>query len=134
YTPNLSRVEPFGCSRSTVLPLRRRHSRGRKLPLEAGASSLSTKGSCPRWGRRGALAIFILRAAPAGRFGNFGFLRRGYRAWIALAETGLMPIGISCRAFAGLVQPDNLLRCETPADRAQILAQLLLIARADDES
>lgn len=79
------------------------------------------------------MTIFILRAAPAGRFGNFGFLRRGYRAWIALAETGLVPIGISCRAFAGLVQLCNLSGCETPTDGAQILPKLFLVARANDE-
>ncbi len=43
-----------------------------------------------------------------------------------------MPVRINLRYSAGLIQLHDLFRCEVPSDRTQILAELVLIASADD--
>src|SRR5215470_9817255 len=59
--------------------------------------------------------------------------RSGDRRRIALGEAALMPVGIGQRGRARCVQLRNLFRRQVPADGTEILAQLLLIARADDD-
>src|SRR5262245_11731421 len=57
---------------------------------------------------------------------------RGRR--IPLRELSLVPVGIRRGRGAGGVQPGDLRRREIPADGAEVLAQLLLVARADDDA
>src|SRR5262245_6210104 len=45
-----------------------------------------------------------------------------------------MPVGISAFALASDIQPFDLFLSEIPAHRSQVLAQLFLIARADDDA
>src|ERR1035441_4632968 len=51
---------------------------------------------------------------------------------VAFQELAIVPVGVAQREVAGGVEPGNLLRRETPADGAEVLPQLLLVARADD--
>lgn len=52
---------------------------------------------------------------------------------IPLAEAGLMPVGVNPWRGAGLIQFRDLFGREVPADGAQVVAELVLVARADDE-
>ena len=56
-----------------------------------------------------------------------------HQSWIALQELALMPIGIGEGEFAGGVETGDLGGGERPADSTEVLAELLLVARADDE-
>ena len=55
------------------------------------------------------------------------------RRRVALGEAALVPVGIGRRRGAGGVEPGDLLRRQVPADGAEVLAQLLLVAGADDD-
>ena len=68
--------------------------------------------------------LFLVPSVPA-----FSYRRRVS----LLEELSLVPIGISRRLFAGFIQRGHLIRGEIPADRCQVLAQLLLIAGTDDD-
>src|SRR5690606_20664131 len=52
---------------------------------------------------------------------------------IALVEVALVPVRIGRRALAGRIQLGDLFRCERPAERAEVLAQLFLVACADHD-
>src|SRR6185503_15987475 len=54
------------------------------------------------------------------------------RRRVEFGETALMPIGIGERRGTGGVEFCNLCRGQLPADGAQILAQLLLVASPDN--
>ena len=56
-----------------------------------------------------------------------------YRRRIALGKATLVPVGIGRRGGAGGVEPGDLLGGQVPADGAEVLAQLLLVAGADDD-
>jgi len=61
------------------------------------------------------------------------FRSRLHGQGVALSELALMPVGISRRRCAGLVQRGYLFGGQSPAESAQVLAELLLVARADNE-
>src|ERR1700733_2567379 len=56
------------------------------------------------------------------------------RRRVTLGETALMPIGIGSWPVAGSVELFHLLGRKRPADRAEIVAQLLFVAGADDDA
>src|SRR6185295_10972374 len=60
--------------------------------------------------------------------------RPSYRRRIEFGEPTLMPIWISQRGGAGGIEPGDLVRCQLPANRAQILAQLFFVARTYDDA
>ncbi len=57
-----------------------------------------------------------------------------HRRRVALGETGLMPIWVGFRRFAGGIEPRDLLRRQIPADGAEIVLELLFITRSDDDA
>ena len=52
---------------------------------------------------------------------------------VAIGELALVPVGIGGLRFAGGVEFGDLFFGEIPADRAEILAELLLVAGAHDD-
>src|SRR6187402_1019711 len=75
-----------------------------------------------RYACRSPLPLLRARAAlPAGGLG------------VALFVIDLMPVRISRRTAAGVVEQRDMRRVERPSDRAEILAELLLVARADHD-
>ena len=88
----------------------------------------------PSWCRRAPT-----RPSPVSAPAHTGSFRRrrtrpSHRCWVTLLEAGLVPIRVRRRARAGGIKPLHLLRCQRPADGAEVLAQLLLVAGADDHA
>jgi len=55
------------------------------------------------------------------------------RRRIALGEAALVPVGVGQRHRAGRVQSRDLGGGQAPADGTEIVAQLVLVAGADDD-
>src|ERR1700738_2100100 len=79
---------------------------------------------------RASVKVADCRTIPA----VFGRSRSSDRRRIALRKVAsLMPIGISGGSRARFVQALDLVFCQVPADRSEILSQLFFVAGADDD-
>src|ERR1035441_6315138 len=65
------------------------------------------------------------------RLSTFGACNRQR---VSLDELDLMPVGIHRRRFAGLIELRYLFYGQIPADRAEILPELIFVARTDDDT
>src|SRR5260221_512810 len=61
------------------------------------------------------------------------FYTYSHRCGIELREAALVPVRISQRRGAGGIEFRNLRRRQVPAERTELLAQLLFVSRTDDD-
>src|SRR5579862_1039904 len=54
------------------------------------------------------------------------------RRRVPFLEAELMPVGVGSGNGAGVVEPGDLVSCQSPADSAEVLAELLFVASAED--